>query len=153
MNKKIWLFVILGLALIGIAIAQITQNPPSIPNGFTLNMPLLPSSTGQQFGACSYNPNEMYADNIKIWYNEPTTFNQAQVYYTYQIKTKNCAKGFVGNISYNILANPTSGALVNSIQQDFQQQILSAIQIPTPEASPLATGNSPNPNAGGTQVP
>lgn len=153
MNKKIIAFTLMGIILIaGIVFAQVAGTPPTIPNGFILTMPNLPVSSGQIFGECSYNPSEMHAENIKVWSNDMVGLGSAQINYTFVITQQRCVKGFFRSVSYSSLS--TSNQLINTVQQDFENAILTEIQLPLPETQPIATGNSPNnsPGSGGTGV-
>lgn len=142
MNKKIIIFMLVGIFLItGVVVAQVAGNVPTIPSGFSLTIPNLPSSTGQVFGICGYSPNQMYANNIKVWSNDIVGLGTAQVNYTFVINTDRCSKGFVRSVTYSSLS--TSNQLINQMQQDFENAILSEIVLPSPKEQPIATGNSP----------
>lgn len=130
MNKKIIIFGLIGLILVATFVLAL-PSPISIPNGFNLVMPNLPSVNGQRFGICSYD-SDIVVDEIKVWNNYAEGL-QNRVEYTFVINSAKCSKGFVGNVTY--LINP-----VGAIQQDFETQILNAIQQPVPEQQPIATG-------------
>ena len=138
MNKKI-IFALIGIFLLaGVVVAQISTNPPTIPNGFSLNLPNLPSNTGQKFARiCNYDPNEMQVKKVEVWSNEGISAMSAQVNYTFVIETSTCSASFSRNLTYSNLLS--SSQAVSAIETDFQQAILSAIVTPS-NPSPIATG-------------
>lgn len=137
MNNKISIWVIVGILLITLVIA-LPLPPPPISNGFQLQIPPLPPKTNQIFnGICAYTPSQMTISDLAVYQNYGLSTGEFQLIYKFKVNTPTCVAGFVGNVTYNQLATPTQ-----AIQQDFNNQILGAINTPSPEPSPIATGGA-----------